>query len=152
MDFLKSILPDDWYLKWFPPEEDSQEGVQLYLHIREGKYIIPIVKGLTRSQVVCFLKEINGNGYKTESEDLDEPENVLNDELPNYFDLQVENINKMIWDTFNGIEIVFVGGGELTVEHTKSEKNQIWETWFSKEYCNKEKRIACISTSKLVNW
>jgi hypothetical protein len=59
MEFLKSIIPDDWYLRFFPPEEDNQENVKLYLHIRDGKYIIPIKQGQTRSQVVGLLKDIN---------------------------------------------------------------------------------------------
>jgi len=71
MEFLKSIIPDDWYLRFFPPEEDTREGVQIYLHIREGKYIIPVSKGVSRSQVVELLKDINSDS-SLEPEEQDE--------------------------------------------------------------------------------
>lgn len=174
MDFLKSIIPDDWYLRFFPPEEDGQPGIQLYLHIREGKYIIPVAQGISRSRVVEFLKDINSDsGLDQEPEDENAPSEIAeNDiemgqpdthEIPGFstelghqmselFAIPPKTISQIIIDTFNGAEILFVGGGEITVEHEKDAATGMWETWFSKTIKQDQRRIACINTSKLVRW
>ncbi len=167
MEFLKSIIPDDWYLRFFPPEEDSKEGVQLYLHIRDGKYIIPVSPGVSRSQVVEFLKDINTDDNlaalseqdeNTPEKDLEANEehatstNEILQQLGDIFALPAKTISQIIIDTFNGAEIVFVGGGEVTVEHEKDPETGIWHTWFVKNIKQEAVRIACINTTKLVRW
>jgi len=171
MEFLKSIIPDDWYLRFFPPEEDSQPGVQLYLHIREGKYIIPVAQGISRSRVVEFLKDINSDSsLDQEPEDenapssnpekdvelgksADDGENTgLGQQMGELFAIPPKTISQIILDTFNGAEILFVGGGEITVEHEKDAATGMWQTWFSKTIRQEQRRIACINTSKLIRW
>lgn len=174
MEFLKSIIPDDWYLRFFPPEEDGQPGVQLYLHIREGKYIIPVAQGISRSRVVEFLKDINSNSsLDQESEDENAPTSnpetdvelgkpdssdiaglsaELGQQFAELFALPPNTISQIIIDTFNGAEILFVGGGEITVEHEKDANTGVWQTWFSKTIRQEQRRVACINTNKLVRW
>ena len=175
MEFLKSIIPDDWYLRFFPPEEDSKDGVQLYVHIREGKYIIPVAGGVSRSQVVEFLKDVNSDGNQDQADDVDgsgppaakdtdvESDKTLVEEvvglsaelgqqLGELFTLPPKTISQIIIDTFNGAEILFVGGGEITVEHEKDPATGMWQTWFAKTIKQEPRRIACINTSKLVRW
>ncbi len=170
MEFLKSIIPDDWYLRFFPPEEDSREGVQLYLHIREGKYIIPVAAGTSRSQVVEFLKDINSDSKLEQDQESDENEpsedlaqkqlsqekdflqSELGQQLTQLFALPPKTISQIIIDTFNGAEILFVGGGEISVVHEKEPNTGVWETWFLKTIKNEPRRVACINTSKLVAW
>jgi hypothetical protein len=171
MEFLKSIIPDDWYLRFFPPEEDAKEGIQIYLHIREGKYIIPVAPGVSRSRVVEFLKDINSDSSL--DKDAEQDENTqetdvelgkqsdsssygLSDELgyqiSELFALPPKTISQILIDTFNGAEILFVGGGELTIEHEKDPVTGMWETWFSKTIKQEQHRVACINTSKLIRW
>jgi len=171
MEFLKSIIPDDWYLRFFPPEEDNREGVQLYLHIREGKYIIPVAQGISRSQVVEFLKDVNTDSNLEQdeepeenipSEDIESGANAddellglsaeLGQQLGLLFTLPPKAISQIIIDTFNGAEILFVGGGELAIEHEKDTSSGMWQTWFSKTIRQEQQRIACINTSKIVKW
>ena len=170
MEFLKNIIPDNWYLRFFPPEEDSREGVQLYLHIREGKYIIPIAQGVSRSQVVEFLKDVNSDSTldrdsepdeNAPTEDVEEQaarqtekvlEGDLGQQMTDLFALPAKTISQIIIDTFNGAEILFVGGGEVTVEHEKDQGTGIWNTWFLKTIKQEPHRLACINTSKLVKW
>lgn len=174
MEFLKSIIPDDWYLRFFPPEEDSKEGVQLYLHVREGKYIIPVARGVSRSQVVEFLKDVNSDSNLDQADDVDGSESPAEDtdvelgktpvdevlglsaelgqQLGELFALPPKTISQIIIDTFNGAEILFVGGGEITVEHEKDTSNGMWQTWFAKTIKQEPRRVACINTSKLVRW
>lgn len=168
MEFLKSIIPDDWYLRFFPPEEDTREGVQLYLHIREGKYIIPIAVGVSRSRVVEFLKDINTDSSLDKDMEPDEnnPEtdvelgkqstsglpDDLGNQIPELFALPAKTISQILIDTFNGAEILFVGGGELIIEHEKDAATGMWQTWFSKTIKQEQRRVACINTSKLVRW
>ena len=168
MEFLKSIIPDDWYLRFFPPEEDTREGVQLYLHIRDGKYIIPIASGVSRSRVVEFLKDINTDSSLDKDMESDEnnPEkdvelgkqstsglpDELGSQIPELFALPAKTISQILIDTFNGAEILFVGGGELIIEHEKDAATGMWQTWFSKTIKQEQRRVACINTSKLVRW
>jgi hypothetical protein len=163
MEFLKSIIPDDWYLRFFPPEEDSQEGVQLYLHIREGKYIIPVASGVSRSKVVEFLKDINSDNSLEQENENDEntpKEEItssklsgeLGQQLGELFALPAKTIGQIIIDNFNGAEILFVGGGEITVEHEKDPESGMWHTWFTKTIKQEPRKIACINTTKLVRW
>jgi hypothetical protein len=172
MEFLKSIIPDDWYLRFFPPEEDSEPGIQLYLHIREGKYIIPVAQGISRSRVVEFLKDINCDS-RLDQEPEDETTQASNTEndielgntatsdrlsaelgqqLAELFEIPPKTISQIIIDTFNGVEILFVGGGEITVEHEKDAATGIWQTWFSRTIRQEPRRVACINTTKLVRW
>jgi len=72
--------------------------------------------------------------------------------LTELFTLPPKTIGQIIVDTFNGSEILFVGGGEISVEHEKDEVSGIWHTWFTKNIKNEPRRIACINTSKLVKW
>ena len=168
MDFLKSIIPDDWYLRFFPPEEDSRDGVQLYLHVREGKYIIPVAAGVSRSRVVEFLKDVNSDSSLEQDEEQDEniPDEdkqktditahelsgELGQQLGELFGLPAKTISQIIIDNFNGAEILFVGGGEITVEHEKDSDSGMWQTWFSKTIKQEPRKIACINTTKLVRW
>jgi hypothetical protein len=174
MDFLKSIIPDDWYLRFFPPEEDSQPGVQLYLHIREGKYIIPVAQGISRSRVVEFLKDINSDSsLDQEQEDGNTPSSnpetdiklgksdtndvvglsaELGQQMGELFAIPPKTISQIIIDTFNGAEILFVGGGEIIVEHEKDTATGMWQTWFSKTIKQEQRRVACINTNKLIKW
>lgn len=170
MEFLKSIIPDDWYLRFFPPEEDSHEGVQLYLHIREGKYIIPVAQGVSRSQVVEFLKDVNSDSTLDQdsepdenapTEDVEKQEtqqtnkflnDTLGQQLTELFALPAKTISKIIIDTFNGAEILFVGGGEISVEHEQDPVTGNWHTWFVKNIKQEPTRVGCICTTKLVKW
>lgn len=171
MEFLKSIIPDDWYLRFFPPEEDTKEGIQIYLHIREGKYIIPVAQGVSRSRVVEFLKDINSDSSLDKDAEPDEntPEtdlekgkqqesdnfgltDELGQQITELFALPPKTISQILIDTFNGAEILFVGGGELTIEHEKDPATGMWRTWFSKTIKQEQRRVACINTSKLIRW
>ena len=170
MEFLKNIIPDNWYLRFFPPEEDSREGVQLYLHIRDGKYIIPIAQGISRSRVVEFLKDVNSDSnLDQEEQDENAPDSdiesgqtqtstvtnmsdELGHQLGEIFTLPTKTISHIIIDTFNGAEILFVGGGEISVEHDKDPDTGIWQTWFAKTIKQEPRHVACINTSKLVKW
>lgn len=153
MDFLKSIIPDDWYLRFFPPEEDTKENIKLYLHVRDGKYIIPVKHGLTRSDVVSLLKDINSeSGNITDQEDDTQQIEELQTKMNEVFDIPADTIYRIVYDTFSGAEILFVGGGELSIEHDKDPATNIWNTWFSKKIKNENRRVACITTTKVVKW
>lgn len=60
---LKNIIPTSLYLRWFNPKEDIANGNNVYLHINDDinntTFSLKFKKGVTRYDVVAFLKELH---------------------------------------------------------------------------------------------
>ena len=149
MDLLQSIMPTSWFMSLFPPEEDSVENAKLYLHIKSGSYVLPVVAGVKRIELVDYIKEISA----------DPPSEVDGDYLENQDEnadwvdyLEVNpKLNIDIWhvlaSTFQDASTVFLAVSDLSIEHSKLDDG-LWYTWFGRTSKGVEHKIACITSKK----
>lgn len=138
MNFLKSLIPVDWYLKLFTPPEDNKElnpnGV--YLHIKSPSVSLPLsLDTASRYDVVNFIQEYHDNAiYKDLTKD------ELLDRLHNLFIVNNDsktNINELLscFDSFKQNKIVFTRPSFLNIQHDPDENNK-WITTFVKNMDN----------------
>ena len=59
MDFLQSLLPTEWILRLFKPDEDTEPGASIYLHIKDDDVTFRFRNDVSRYDVVEFIKEIH---------------------------------------------------------------------------------------------
>lgn len=66
---LKNIIPTSLYLKWFNPKEDLAQGNNVYLHIYDNvnnsTFSLKFKHGVTRYDVVAFLKELHDKKHQS---------------------------------------------------------------------------------------
>ena len=142
MDILKAILPDTWYMNLFSPEEDATN--RLYLHIKNNT-ILRITQGVSRVDVVDFLKSIHESSLISENEA--EVAEIRN-KITTLFDVSggdkaVNELMGVIPDLFSKEQTVFVSGSEMKVYHYKN-YNGKWITRILKETGTKEIEIGVI--------
>lgn len=61
MDFIKSLLPAEWSIRFFEPETDTEPGAHIYLHIPATDTVFRFRQNISRYDVVEFIKELHDN-------------------------------------------------------------------------------------------
>ena len=59
MDFLKSLLPVEWSIRFFEPETDTEPGAHIYLHIPAMDTVFRFRQNVSRYDVIEFIKELH---------------------------------------------------------------------------------------------
>lgn len=150
MDFLQSLLPKEWALRLFKPEEDTLPDAAIYLHIKDEDATFRFRNDVTRYDVVEFLKEIHDD-------------NLLNDEhtelikkkitklflidasLPKNYLLELINQFKC----FQKTEIIFMRQSSIEIEHTKGDDG-MWLTSIYKKFNGSDDKPIAVITTKPV--
>lgn len=144
MEFLKAILPDEWYMNLFKPEEDATN--RLYLHIKNNP-ILKLMPGVTRVDVVDFLKSIHESSLISENED---EVREIREKIQTLFEVNgklIEDLMGIIPDVFSKEQTVFVSSSEMKVCHDKNDAGK-WITRILKETGSKESELAVICDSQ----
>ena len=120
MNFIRSLIPDDWYMKLFSPPEDNLNNnpYGIYLHIRNPNVSLPLnLNNSTRYDVVSFFQNYHDNNYHvnlTESELLKHANNLFS--LPeNKPKIQYQELQKC-FECFQQNEMVFVKPSSLEID------------------------------------
>ena len=120
MDILKAILPDTWYMNIFSPEEDATN--RLYIHIKNNT-ILKIAQGVSRVDIVDFLKSIHESSLISENEaEIAE----IRSKISTLFDVaggekEINELMGVIPDVFSKEQTVFVSGSEIKICHDKND-------------------------------
>lgn len=159
MNFIKSLLPDDWYLKFFSPPEDNKEfnPSGIYLHIKQPNVSLPLnLNNTSRYDVVSFFQKYHDNDYyQTLSQDklLDQVNNLfcITHQQNKNSEKQYEELLKC-FESFQQNEMVFIRPSHLEIEHNP-DNNEKWITIFTKSIDNgkngvSEEVIASINAYK----
>jgi hypothetical protein len=137
MSLLKGILPDNWILKFFTPNEDEDNKYRIYLNIIEYDNYLVLKPEITRYKVIEFLKEIHNN-----FNDIRDNITLLVEE---YFEEDDDILNKL--KPFMKENIVFMTNTNIELEHNKNEEGY-WITDIYKTYSNgKKEKIAILSAN-----
>lgn len=150
---FKFILSDDLYLKWFNPDEDTNNGVNVFLHINDmensNTLTLKFRQGVSRFDVVTFLKKIHDD-FTGSLENIDDKEDIKNirKEFSNLFEFYSNkelDLSFIKLKMFTKTEFVFLGKSTITVSHDQDEENKLWYTHFYKTSIHKgEKNSECI--------
>ena len=138
MNFIKSLLPDDWYLKFFSPPEDNKETNPsgIYLHIKQPNVSLPLsLNNSSRYDVVSFFQKYHDEEYYrklSKSTLLDQVNKLLSINFPEEknSDTQYNELLKC-FETFQQNEMVFVRPSNLEIDHNPDD-NEKWVTTFTK--------------------
>lgn len=170
--FLKSLIPTNLYIKWFNPKEDTEQGINVYLHIKDNSnnttYSLKLKKNVTRYDVVAFLKQIHElhhqsqnnsssslndlideNNNENEDNNILENNDILKQECSCLFEFYNEKelitaLNKMKIFTKN--KFIFLGESSISVSHEQDEENKLWYTHFYKIHnLGKKEETECIA-------
>lgn len=151
MEFLlKSLIPTDLYIKWFNPDEDNKNGVNVFLHIKDNNnttYSLKLKKNVTRYDVVAFLRQIHD--LHLSNDNMLENNDVIKQECSCLFEFYNENelltaLNKM--KIFTSYKYVFLGQSSITINHEKDDNNKLWYTHFNKIHnVGKKEESECIA-------
>ncbi len=142
MDFIKSILPTEWFMQMFSPDEDNSN--RLYLHVRKNG-IFPITRQVSRVDVIEFLKYIHASKLISENET---EVNEIRESIKRLFEVNsktVEELMGVIPDVFGKETIVFMSESELKLDHSQNDAG-LWITKIIKETGTKEIELAVICT------
>jgi ferritin len=140
MSLLKGILPDNWILKFFTPNEDEEVGNKIYLNIIESDVYLILKPNITRYRVIEFLKEIHNN--------YDELKDNITLLLEEYFEDSNYNTIQAL-NPFIKEKIVFMNNTNIEIEHNKNEEGY-WITDIYKLYTN-DKKIKLATLSANIN-
>lgn len=146
MDFIKSLLPAEWSMRFFEPETDTQPGAHIYLHVMSTDSVFRFRQGVSRYDVVEFLKEIHDNSELTKEEFIETASRlfmvntILNDKDAKHLLGQFEPFRRQ--------SIIFMRDSILNMEHDKNENNE-WITSIFKQFGTDEtnKPVALITNS-----
>ena len=147
MDFIQSLLPTEWALRLFKPEEDTEPGASIYLHIKDNDFTFRFRNGVTRYEVVEFIKEIHDdNLLDGEHNDLVKTRLstlfLMDSMLPEQYFTDMQNQIKC----FQRTEIIFMRQSNIEIEHTKNDDGT-WLTSIYKKFNNSgDNPIAVITT------
>jgi hypothetical protein len=136
MNFIRSLIPDDWYMKLFSPPEDNIEtnSSGIYLHIRQPNVSLPLrLINSTRYDVVSFFQNYHDNSYHltlSREELLKHTNNLLSLPIDNSDNLYQEL--QKCFESFQQNEMVFVKPSSLEIEHNPDD-NEKWITTFIKK-------------------
>lgn len=147
MEFLQSLLPTEWVLRLFKPDEDTEPGAAIYLHIKDDDTTFRFKNGVTRYDVVEFIKEIHDDNlldsehnelFKQRLSTLFLMDTVLSER---YF-INIQNQFKC----FQRTEVIFMKQSSIEIEHSKSDDG-IWLTSIYKKFNGSgDSPIAIITT------
>lgn len=150
MDFLQSLLPAEWLLKLFKPDEDSMPGAHIYLHVREDDVSFRFKNNVTRYDVVEFLKELhddllNGNHNELFKQRMLTLFLLDTEQSDSYFNGLMEHFRD-----FKKTDVIFMKQSSLRIEHEKMDDSS-WLTSIYKTMPNinnesDNKAIAVITT------
>lgn len=148
MDFLQSLLPTEWILRLFKPDEDTESGVAIYLHIKDDDVTFRFRNGVSRYDVVEFIKEIHDDNL------LDGEHNELvKQRLASLFLIDPTLPEKYFMDTyhqfkcFQRTEVIFMRQSSIEVTHAKGEDGS-WLTSIYKKFNGSEDKPIAIITTK----
>jgi hypothetical protein len=150
MDFLQSLLPTEWVLRLFKPDEDTEPGASIYLHIKDDDSIFRFRNGVSRYDVVEFIKEVHDDNL------LDGNHNELvKQRLSTLFLMDIALPEQYFLDTqnqfkcFQRTNIIFMKQSNIEIEHTKSEDGS-WLTCIYKKFNGSGDTPIAIITTKPV--
>ena len=148
MNFIRALLPDDWYLKFFSPPEDNKESNPsgVYLHIRQPNVSLPLsLDNSSRYDVVSFFQKYHDNDYHqtlSQSQLLDQVNNLFSitrQENENSDQQYEELLN--CFESFQQNEMVFARPSQLEIDHNPDD-NEKWITIFTKSIDNGKKGVS----------
>ena len=149
MDFLQSLLPTEWRLRLFKPEEDSDPGAHIYLHIREDDATFRFKNDVSRYDVVEFLKELHDddllNGehdelFKQRATTLFLIDNTMN--VDYYKDIMMQ------FKDFQQNNVIFMKKSSIEIEHEKSTELG-WITSIYKRFNSADEKPIAVITNKV---
>ena len=142
MNFIKALLPDEWYLKFFSPPEDNKEKnpFGIYLHIKNPSVSFPLsLNNTTRYDVVSFFQKYHDEDYHRKLS-----KNQLLNQVNDLFSITTNEISNAdtqykdflkCFESFQQNEMVFVRPSNLEIDHNPDD-NEKWITTFSKTVDN----------------
>ena len=147
MDFLQSLLPTEWALRLFKPDEDTKPGAAIYLHIKEDDTTFRFRNDVSRYDVVEFIKEIHDDNL------LDGEHNelvkqrlatlfLIDDTLPERYFIDIQQQFKC----FHRTEVIFMKQSSIEIEHTKGEDGSWLTSIYKKFNGSGDNPIAIITT------
>lgn len=148
MDFLKSLLPTEWVLRLFNPDEDTELGASIYLHIEDNDATFRFRNGISRYDVVEFIKEIHDDDLLN-----NENNELVKQRLTSLFLIDSTLPEKYFTETykqfncFQRTEVIFMRQSSIEVEHTKGEDG-CWITSIYKKFNGSGDRPIAIITTK----
>ena len=138
MNFIRSLIPNEWYMKFFSPPEDDVENNPngIYFHIRHPNISLPLnLPNTSRYDVVSFFQNYHDNEYHnslSQSELLEQVAQLFNlsslEETSK--DKQYEEFQRC-FECFQQEEMVFVRPSFLEIDHDPDDNNK-WITTFTK--------------------
>lgn len=163
MNFIRALLPDDWYLKFFSPPEDNKDNNPsgIYLHIKQPNISLPIsLNNTSRYDVVTFFQKYHDNNYHrtlTETELLEQVNKLFSISTQENLNSETQYTELVkCFETFQQNEMVFVPPSTLEIDHNPDDKEK-WVTTFTKSIDNgkngvMEEVIASINSYKNYNF
>ena len=146
MDFLKSLLPAEWSMRFFEPETDTEPGAHIYLHIPVTDTIFQFRQNVSRYDVVEFIKELHDEPTDTRfiiesASRLFMLNTILTDKETNQLLDQLEPFRKQ--------SAIFIGDSTLEIEHDKTDDGA-WVTSITKHFGTgpSDKPVAVINNSE----
>jgi hypothetical protein len=147
MEFLQSLLPTEWALRLFKPDEDTEPGAAIYLHIKEDDTTFRFRNDVSRYDVVEFIKEIHDDNL------LDGEHNelvkqrlatlfLIDDTLPERYFTDTQQQFKC----FQRKEVIFMKQSSIEIEHTKGEDGSWLTSIYKKFNGSGDNPIAIITT------
>ena len=137
MSLVKWLLPDEWILKLFPPNEDEMDNKNIYLHFEKNDITLKFKNSINRYEVIQFIKQIHDD-YMSVADNI----YMLAKE---YFDVPEHISIQKTFSVFQSEEIVFMSKGSIEIDHNKSSDGH----WITDIYKNTKKsrtKLATIST------
>lgn len=139
---LKWLLPDEWIMKLFPPNEDNEQGVSIYLHLIESDISIKLQSGISRYELIEFIKKIH--------DDYDSVSDNIHDLTTQHLVIPPHIASNKIIACFHKEKVVFMTDSNIEIEHNKNDNGK-WITMIFSENKKGRKHIATISTEEDYN-
>lgn len=135
MSLVKWLLPDEWILKLFPPNED--ETREIFLHFEGNDITLKFRNSVNRYEVIQFIKQIHDDYMSV-------ADNILM--LSKQYFIVPEHVSiQKTFSVFQSEEIVFMSKGSIDIEHNKTQDGH-WVTDIYKEDKKSRTKLATIST------
>lgn len=143
MNFIKALIPDDWYLNFFSPPEDNKEinPCGIYLHIKNPNVSLPLSLNTTsRYDVVSFFQKYHNEKYNntlSQVQLLEQVNDLFSISSQPNVDIQYKEYLKC-FESFQQNEMVFTHSSNLEIDHNPDDNNK-WVTIFKKSIDNGKK-------------
>jgi hypothetical protein len=149
MDFLQSLLPTEWRLRLFKPDEDTEPGTHIYLHIREDDVTFRFKHDVSRYDVVEFLKELHDDDLLNGEHD-----ELFKERVTGLFLIDstmqasyYSNIMQQFKD-FKQNNVIFMKRSSIEIEHEKSPELG-WVTSIYKRFNSEDEKPIAVITNKV---